>query len=309
MNGSLPKVTINIPTYNQERYIARAIESALKQDYTNLEIIVSDDCSTDNTYNIARKFESERVKVYRSFHNTGRVANYRNMLYSLSTGDWVVNLDGDDYYIDNKFISEAIHLIQQHKGVVMYAAGAKVYLESKNKFVSGKIHTSQDIKLMKGTEYVMRLKELGQVVQHFAVLYNRQEALQTNFYSLDSLGCDTDSLCRLALKGNVIVHKKYVGVWTSHGANASYTLNIHTVEKELKMFRSIADTAKAYLPEEVVEKWYKEREREKIRESLIESYATLPVKEAVTLFKKNFKPNFINFKELVKLSLRILHLR
>jgi len=52
---NLPKVTIMIATYNQERFIGEAIESAMAQDYPNLEIVVCDDCSTDRTYEIAKQ--------------------------------------------------------------------------------------------------------------------------------------------------------------------------------------------------------------------------------------------------------------
>ena len=54
---ALPRVSIMIPTYNQEGYIAQAIESAMGQDYSNLEIVVCDDCFTDHTYEVAKAYE------------------------------------------------------------------------------------------------------------------------------------------------------------------------------------------------------------------------------------------------------------
>ena len=59
----MKKVTIMIPTYNQAKYISKAIESALNIDYSNIEVIVSDDCSTDNTEEVISKYlEDNRFK-------------------------------------------------------------------------------------------------------------------------------------------------------------------------------------------------------------------------------------------------------
>lgn len=307
---SLPKVTINIPAYNQEKYIARAIESCLAQDYPHLEIIVSDDCSNDKTFAVAQKYATDsRIKLFRNEKNIGRVKHYRKILHEYSRGEWVVNLDGDDYYIDNRFISEAIHLIHQHPQVVMYAAAAKVFIEKQNRVVEGTVRLKQVLTLMKGTDYVLNAYEVGNIMQHFACLYNRAIALQTDFYSHNSLGSDTDSLCRLAFKGNVLVHLKYVGVWTSHENNASYTLNMDTLNSELSMFRSIADAAKSYMPASVAEQWYEKRKKEKLQETLIESYARLPLKKAIRLYRKNFSLSLQNLKELIKFFLRAVHLR
>ena len=91
----LPRVSIMIPTYKQDKIVSRAISSSLKQDYTNLEIIISDDCSPDNTKEIVKRFlKDKRVKYFRNDTNLGRVSNYRKTLFDYATGDWAINLDG-----------------------------------------------------------------------------------------------------------------------------------------------------------------------------------------------------------------------
>jgi glycosyltransferase involved in cell wall biosynthesis len=63
-----------IPTYNQAKYISKAIESALNIDYPNIEVIVSDDCSTDNTEEVVSKYLSDdRFKYIKNEKNLGRV--------------------------------------------------------------------------------------------------------------------------------------------------------------------------------------------------------------------------------------------
>jgi len=106
------KVSIQIPTYNQQQYISQAIDSVLMQDYPDLEVIVADDCSTDETEAIVRKYKDIRVKYFKNEKNIGRVANYRKSLYDYCTGDWVVNLDGDDYFTSPTFISRGMNVIK-----------------------------------------------------------------------------------------------------------------------------------------------------------------------------------------------------
>ncbi|MBK8785156.1 MAG: glycosyltransferase family 2 protein [Chitinophagaceae bacterium] len=102
-------VTIAIPTYNNERYIADAIRSAMAQDYVNLEILIVDDASQDNTEQIVTPFcKDPRVYYFKNEKNIGRVANYHKALYQLAKGEWYLNLDGDDYLTDPSFISKAI---------------------------------------------------------------------------------------------------------------------------------------------------------------------------------------------------------
>ena len=69
----MKKLTIIIPAYNSERYIEKCIFSILKQTYTNLEIIIIDDNSIDNTYDICKKIEKNdaRVKIIRNIENKG----------------------------------------------------------------------------------------------------------------------------------------------------------------------------------------------------------------------------------------------
>lgn len=300
-----PLVTITIPTYNQEKYIGRAIESCLQQDYPNLEIIVSDDCSADQTFSIADSYKSDKVKVFRTPQNMGRVKNYRHALYNLAGGEWVVNLDGDDQYSDPTFISEAIHQLAKHKDCVMYAAGASSLDEATGTITHSPIYLKDPVTVLKGTEYVLNFYKYGQIGQHFAVLYNRPLALQTNFYTLDSLGADTDSICRLALKGNVLVHKKWVGVWTSHGANASYSLDTVQVNKELRMLEHIAEAAKAYLPASVVKKWLTESKHVKFKQALWGSMPRLSFGHGLAKLLRHWSWHRQDVKEFIKLFIRL----
>lgn len=95
-------VSIIIPAYNQENHIGRAIESALKQEFADKEILVCDDASTDNTREIAKRYP---IKFFMNKENIGLAENL-NKLISLSTGDIIVILCGDDEFTNRHVIED-----------------------------------------------------------------------------------------------------------------------------------------------------------------------------------------------------------
>lgn len=94
MVASEPLISILIPAYNCRRWVAKAVESALGQSWKRCEVIVVDDCSTDDTDRELRQFEGS-VRVEHSLVNGGQNKT-RNQLTELSKGEWLVYLDADD---------------------------------------------------------------------------------------------------------------------------------------------------------------------------------------------------------------------
>jgi glycosyltransferase involved in cell wall biosynthesis len=96
MNG-LPFVSILMTAYNREKYIANAIQSVLESTYKNYELIIVDDCSTDNTFNIAKQYETKdkRVITYKNLKNLGDYPN-RNKAASYAKGKYLKYVDADD---------------------------------------------------------------------------------------------------------------------------------------------------------------------------------------------------------------------
>ena len=104
------KVTVGIPCFNAERWIAQAIQSALDQQGVEIEVIVVDDGSTDGSVAVAQTF-GERVKVTEGGHQGANHA--RNLVLQNATGEWVQYLDADDYLEPAKVITQ---LRESHDG-------------------------------------------------------------------------------------------------------------------------------------------------------------------------------------------------
>ena len=110
-----PKVSIVVCTYNQQHFIRETLESILTQTYANIELIVSDDGSSDDTPNILREYEqryADKVIVVLSDQNTGIAANINRGL-ARRTGEYIAWLDGDDVMLPTK-IEKQVALLQQH---------------------------------------------------------------------------------------------------------------------------------------------------------------------------------------------------
>lgn len=90
-----PLVSVITVTYNSALYVKDAIESVLGQTYTNIEYIIADDCSQDNTWSIIREYGDPRIKAYKNDGNLGEYPN-RNKAIRLATGKYLMFIDGDD---------------------------------------------------------------------------------------------------------------------------------------------------------------------------------------------------------------------
>lgn len=99
-----PLVSIIVPMYNAEKFVEQTLRSALTQTHHNIEVVVIDDCSTDNSLKIVKMLSTEdkRIKVISSDKNHGGPAEPRNIGIKHSSGDYICFLDADDIWVNNK---------------------------------------------------------------------------------------------------------------------------------------------------------------------------------------------------------------
>ena len=113
------KVSVVIPTYNQEKFIAETIESVLNQTYKKLEIVICDDCSSDNTAEIIKKYSQKdnRIKALFSEKNQGISRNF-NKAFDNCTGEFTAFLGGDDLMFPQK-VATQVSFLQQNPEYVL----------------------------------------------------------------------------------------------------------------------------------------------------------------------------------------------
>lgn len=120
--SNLPLISIVIATCNGARYFSEQLESVLSQTYKNLEVIISDDCSEDETLKIARKFTALDGRI-RLFSNEKRLGIAINFLKALEhcRGDYICFCDQDDYWRDNKVACLLKLMKQDEETMLVYS--------------------------------------------------------------------------------------------------------------------------------------------------------------------------------------------
>ena len=100
-----PKLTIIVPTWNRSDFLCRCVDSILQQSYQNIEIIIINDCSTDNTSEVVKeKYGKNKKIIYiENETNLGPGGN-RQKAYLVSSGEYVIFADDDDYYFEPDLI-------------------------------------------------------------------------------------------------------------------------------------------------------------------------------------------------------------
>lgn len=110
-----PLVSVIIPNYNYAKYISEAIKSVLQQTYSNLEVIVVDDGSTDNSLEVLEQFKG---KISVLSKTNGGVSSARNFGISVSNGDFICFLDADDCWLENKISKQLELAISRELGLI-----------------------------------------------------------------------------------------------------------------------------------------------------------------------------------------------
>ena len=130
MNEAKPLVSFIIATYNCEDYICDAVGSILNQKYNNIEIIVIDDCSIDNTYKLLKDTFKDRVIYHRNLQNKGPAFS-RNIGLGIAKGEYIGLIDSDDILYDENHTGIAVEVMENDKKVAIFSSDFYIINEKK----------------------------------------------------------------------------------------------------------------------------------------------------------------------------------
>lgn len=211
-----PKVTVCVSTYNQESYIEDCLNSLIQQDFSNsFNILIGDDCSTDSTQMILKKYEKEYTfisVIYRS-KNIGPMNNFID-IHSRAKGDYICHVDGDDLVYKSKLQIQS-DLLDKRSDISLVAHPVKVM--------------NSDIILGESTEYpqVGNIRDLLKYGTYFAnssVMYRKKDR---QVYEKNEPIIDYYRFIELTQFGDIYLLKKVLG---------EYRVHEHGISKNNKYF-------------------------------------------------------------------------
>lgn len=224
-HDATPKVTIMIPTYGQATILHEAIDSALAQTYPNLEVLVADDASPDATPAVMSAYAHERrVRYVRRDPNLGRVGNYRATLTD-AAGDFVLNLDGDDWLSDPTYVADAMALVAEHPDLALVFGRSQSYRQATGTLEDEPINRDLPT-VCDGTRLFLAYADGRVTIPHMTALYRRDIALSLGFYEHDVIGADSVAFLLLLPGRRVGFIDRPVGVWRQHASNATWSSDI-----------------------------------------------------------------------------------
>jgi glycosyltransferase involved in cell wall biosynthesis len=120
---SLPLITVAIPTFNRPALLREALESVLRQDLKDFEVLVADDASSYDVASLIARFGDPRLRLIRQPRNVGMLRNWRTALCSATTR-YVATMDDDDLWLPHH-LSEAVAALDAHPEALFYSCAAE----------------------------------------------------------------------------------------------------------------------------------------------------------------------------------------
>jgi glycosyltransferase involved in cell wall biosynthesis len=222
----LPRVSVVISTYNGARFIREAVESILKQSYTDFELIVVNDGSTDATPRILAGFDDERMRVVTSRVNRG-IATAQNSGLALARGEYVALMDHDDVSLPDR-LQRQIDFLDRHPEISLVGA-ACLRIDEQGAVKSTVEYPGDDIFLK------WSLVVGGCPLFHTAVVARRSALEQIAGYTAKYLYAgDYELFSRLSEKNLLANLAEPLVKWREHGGSAS-SVNAQVLADEAAM--------------------------------------------------------------------------
>jgi glycosyltransferase involved in cell wall biosynthesis len=282
-----PFFSVIIPTYNRVQFAERAVESVLKQEYQDFEVLLIDDGSTEDYSKLIEKYQLNKKVIYHKQKN-GHLSAARNKGINLAKGQWICFLDDDDYYLSNHLSALNACIIKNNGLSGLYRTFT--FFEDENG-----IRTKQSLTEFSGNRGEYILKSLLTVNN---VCMPREIFLREKFDEELRIAEDYNMWLRVLVKNQLFESAVFTTVYYRSGL----TMSTYNFESTLKYLKSYPKT---FSITEV-----KNFLNYKVRKQIIIKYITwyfdtlIKEKQVISyklIFYIFFKyPSFIMFKGIIK---------
>jgi glycosyltransferase involved in cell wall biosynthesis len=172
----MKKVTVVIPTYNRAGFLGEAIKSVLSQTYSDFDLVIIDNASTDNTKEIVKSFTDRRISYHKNNENVGIMGNWNRSL-DFAKGEYFMIL-GDDDVIYPDFFEESIKVHEQHQSVGFTFARCNKVDES-GQFIREWGYDFTSPGFLKGLDYLFHTLDYEACLTNSSTVLLKREVLET----------------------------------------------------------------------------------------------------------------------------------
>lgn len=217
-----PLISVIVPTHNRANMLCRCIDSILAQKYQNVEILIVDDCSTDETPTIVKNQYSALPNVIYSRNETNLgPGGSRQKGYQSAKGKFIVFMDDDDFYIEPSFFIKASALFLEYPSVSIVGSNSVIYDVGKKKLLFEPLSFCG---VMKKEQYLLGFSSKYKKPNSTFPTMFRKAALDLAGFSEMWMMNDTSIYLRASCYGDACMIKDWVGVYLVHETNISKSL-------------------------------------------------------------------------------------
>lgn len=225
----MPKVSIIVPVFNTEKYISKCLDSLVGQAFEDIEIIIINDCSTDNSENIINNYLQkypDKIKCFSNKKNSG-LSYCRNYGVSLATGDYIMFVDSDDY-IDTKLLLNLEKYLNQNIDLIKYKSVIKNITDNNLTYIDGPVFDT-----LSGEDAFNSLIYKDSLLESACLyLFRRDFFLENNFkFTLNTYHEDLGLIPLIILKAASVISTENYGYYylqsdNSITRNSNYDKNL-----------------------------------------------------------------------------------
>lgn len=230
----IPKVSIMITTYNREKFIHEAIDSALAQTFTDYEILIIDDASTDGTEEIVKKYieKNPKIKYIRNEQNIG-IARTRNKGLNLAKGIYIAPLDSDDFWMDINKLKKQVEFLDANQDYALLGGGI-MHIDSQSKPIKKVLFPVYDSVIR---NIILQYNPFAQST----LLFRKSVALECGGYPTDYKICDDYYLwLKIGTKYKFTNIPQVLSGYRIHGGNITHTKRLTTAREILEIVKIYA---------------------------------------------------------------------
>ena len=178
---SSPLVSICIPTYNREEYLKHALNSALEQTYSNIEILISDNDSKDNTISLVKSFKDKRIRLIVQKKNIGMVPNW-NACIKHAKGEYIKFIASDDL-IDHDAVAQLVKPIHKDSSISLVTCKRRL-IDENGKTISTLQYSNQNRKVngMAHARWILKNLRQNKIGEPTSTLFRRADAIKAGLF-------------------------------------------------------------------------------------------------------------------------------